>query len=209
MKELYLFGSVITGDVDSGSDVDVLVVIDDLKNRENYPDAWSVYSRQRIEELFRAGTLFSWHLYLDAILIYPSTSLGLIQSIGEPSEYTSYIVEVEQLVKLARNSVEEIESCTKSWIYEYGLLYVAARDIAMASFKKLNDRFVFSRFAPFELKRNIFPFTKKEYEYLMQCRRATTRGLKVIPNTTIQQMIEHKCDDFLHWCENILGSIKK
>lgn len=209
VEELYIFGSVLSGDVDSGSDVDVLAIVNDETAYRHLPRDWSVYTRTRLEELFKRGTLFAWHLYQGSKLIYASGHTGTLSELGAPAEYKDAALEIAALTEMAREAVGEILSGTASMIYEHGLLFLAARDIAMAASSYLNGEFDFSRHCALRLRDTPLPFLCEEYAFLMACRRATTRGMHMHWNSTLAANIRGNLKAFLDWCVHVNTVVKK
>jgi predicted nucleotidyltransferase len=65
---IYAFGSLCRGEVSRNSDVDLLALVDGFDERFN-PEIYSIYSYRRIEELWREGNPFAWHLSLESRLV--------------------------------------------------------------------------------------------------------------------------------------------
>ncbi|HFK5599129.1 TPA: nucleotidyltransferase domain-containing protein, partial [Elizabethkingia anophelis] len=61
--EIYAFGSVVRGDIDKFSDIDLLILKDiNEELPEINKEQFSIYTYQRISELWKEGNPFSWHL---------------------------------------------------------------------------------------------------------------------------------------------------
>ena len=58
---IYAFGSLCRGEVDFGSDVDLLSIIEGPDSRFD-PDVFAKYSYDRIRSLWKEGNPFAWHL---------------------------------------------------------------------------------------------------------------------------------------------------
>ncbi len=209
MIELYVFGSLTSGDVDPGSDADVLAIIDNPEERHNFPTSWSVYPQSRIRDLHARGTLFAWHLFLDAVKVYPRTGLGVIGTLGKPAPYTQAADEIAYLLTVGERAVAEIASGSPSLVYELGLIYLVARDVAMAGAPQLIGHFTFSRKAPFDYEKTPFPLTRQEYIYLMTCRRAATRGLAFVRDGPTEMSLVARAHDVLRWCVCIHGEVTR
>jgi len=162
------------GEVSPSSDADVLVIQDDPQP-ESFPPSWSVYSRKTIETYFASGRLFAWHLYLEAVRIYPRSGNGFLAELGEPAAYCSLNEDLADLRLLLENSLLELQNNSPSKIYELGIAYTAIRDIAMAASWSLLARPSFSRYAPYELPVRC-PLHIGDYETAMRARHASTRG---------------------------------
>lgn len=172
--EIYIFGSMTRGEVSSSSDADVLI-IQDSPEPNLFPPSWSVYSKKTIESYFAAGRLFAWHLYLEAVQVYPRSGSGFIADLGTPAPYCSLAEDIDDLQRLLEDSLFELQNDSPSPIYELGLAYTAIRDIAMAASWAMLARPSFSRYAPYELPMRC-PLPLDIYEMAMRARHASTRG---------------------------------
>lgn len=174
IHDLYIFGSVVRGEVSPTSDVDVLVI--PLGNEPSqYPNAWSVYSPATIKSYFEAGRLFAWHLHLEAKCIHSANPAPYLSLLGAPAPYSSAGKDIDELEGMLRDSLREMRNQTASVIYELGIAYTAIRDIAMAASWALLGKPCFSRNAPFLLPRPC-PVSRKAYAGAMLARHSSTRG---------------------------------
>lgn len=202
MAEFYVFGSVCRGEPDRGSDVDILVVEDNAARRAQLPRHWSVYSRRRLRALYSRGTLFAWHLHLEAVQLWPQGSPGFLKRIDPPRKYTGAAREASGLLKIMQSACDELRRGTKSPVYEFGLLALAARDLAMAAAPSLDGRFNFSRHAPLQGD-TAFPLSKRAFDYLLACRRASTRETDFTRNPKIEAQICRKLPALEAWATNL------
>lgn len=207
MAELYVFGSATSGDVDSGSDLDVLVVVDPEEDRSRYPASWSIYSRLQIESLFRRGTLFAWHLYLDGVRIFPRAGLGFLSRLGEPAPYVNAEAEIAALTELGSAAVEELRGGTPSTVFELGILYLVSRDVAMAASCSILGHFSFSRLVPFSYEGIPIPLRPDEYCYGMECRRSSTRGRPLDRDLATESRLVEKAPALLAWWQAIHSEV--
>ncbi|MCG2580128.1 MAG: hypothetical protein KA296_04540 [Marinobacter sp.] len=206
MTDIYAFGSIVSGDFDDGSDTDILVI--EAPCDDNlYPTDWSVYTRERINELYRRGTLFSWHIHLEATPLYSASGRGYLESLGPPAPYTQAKNEIAALKSLAEVALSELAAGTPSSIYELGILGVALRDIGMAASKPLNGNFCFSKKAPYFLKGIELPIKQSDYRHLINCRRATTRGHQVDYDHSQRLQIVALTDVILAWCGKVFTQV--
>lgn len=172
--EIYLFGSVVRGDVLPTSDVDVLAIPLN-SDSSGFPSAWSIYSPDLLRQYFLDGRLFAWHLHLEAKLIYSPNGRGYITELGKPAEYRTGLEDISDLSQILMDALTRIVSGSNSEIFEYGILYTALRDIAMSASYVLLDKPTFSRLAPYEIPVE-FPLPRHIYEKAMLARHCSTRG---------------------------------
>lgn len=173
--DIFIFGSLVRGEVSATSDTDVLVIpIDEVRN-DAYPASWSVYHRSTIRDYFDEGRLFAWHLYLESRCIFNAEAKNWLEVIGAPAPYRSAKDDVESLTQLLIDSLEALRNGTNSEVYELGICYTALRDIAMcASWKKMG-RPSFSRDSPYILTDPV-PLQREYYSRAMSARHYSTRG---------------------------------
>lgn len=198
--ELYIFGSAARGEVAKNSDIDVLVITDQVERKSTFPDSWSVYSKQSIEKHFSQGKLFAWHLYLDAKCIHCSESTTFLEQLGEPSQYEDLLDDFCNLSELLDDSLNEMK-ITNSEVFEIGLVYTALRDIAMVASTELNDRPCFSRYSPFKIPLKI-PLSQDIYESMIEARLTSTRGLEFTGDTNriINELVS---SDIKYWVQQL------
>jgi hypothetical protein len=206
--ELYVFGSITSGAVDTYSDIDVLAVSDSQNQTEAIPKEWSVYSSEKLESLFARGTLFAWHLHRDAIQVWPRNRPGLLARLGPPAPYSEAVSEIAALLALGEATCDEIRNETPSLVFEFGLLYLVSRDIAMAAAPAMLGDFCFSRNTPFEIMTPKFPLSSDEYHLLMTCRRASTRGIPVVLDAAAIASVRAKLDDLRAWFSNLHKAVR-
>lgn len=203
ITEFYVFGSVVEGTVDPESDLDVLAVTARGDYRERLPHTWCVYTPERLQQIFERGTLFAWHLHQSAVQVWPRSRRGLLTTLGAPAPYTGATAEIAALVDIALDAVGELIRGTPSRVYEMGLLYLTSRDVAMAAAPAVLKRFEFSRNAPLMYDDPLFPLSAVEYEHLMKCRRAGTRGVRVVPDAVVSETVQAKAGDLINWLRNL------
>jgi hypothetical protein len=173
-KEIYIFGSATRGEVSPSSDIDVLV-IQEHPTPEIFPNTWSVYSERTIEDYYKTGRLFAWHLHLEAVEIFPKTGENFLNRLGTPSAYTNLAEDFSDLRSLLNDSLSELAHGTESPIFELGIIYTAIRDIAMAASWFLLPKPTFSRYAPYILP-VYCPIPREVYNIAMSARHTSTRG---------------------------------
>lgn len=182
-----LFGSRVRDDIDDNSDLDVLVVVKndsgtidkdnvELVTRSMFGISPSIswYSERKLREMFAQGDLFAWHLFLESKGIKPYGDLSSLY--GKPNDYVSALDDMQALHEILVGIASEIVEKPHNVIFELGVLYVCARNIAMAATWHLLPRPDFGRYSPFKLEEP-FPVSKDEYLLAMACRMASQRGL--------------------------------
>lgn len=204
----YVFGSLVSGDFDSGSDTDVLVI---TKNKElDCPNDWSVYSEDGIKKLYRTGSLFAWHLYETAIPVTEETKQNdYLRQIGRPSRYTNAIPEIVDLQLILRAAFSELKNNTKSNIYEVGLIAVALRDIGMAASFHILGKFKFDKLAPLSLGKSSLNIRPQLYRELLNCRRSTIRGKSINNIDAVVTAIVKQEPVIEIWIDKLMDNIQE
>lgn len=173
--EIFIFGSVVRGEVSGTSDIDVLVIPTNETAPSAYPPNWSVYQRETIAAYFHEGRLFAWHLHLESRCVYSAGPSNWLQSLGRPAPYVRAREDIASLSCLLSDSLAQLSEGSDSAIYEVGICYTALRDIAMAASWRALGAPSFSRYAPFRLPTPL-PLDPEVYENAMLARHFATRG---------------------------------
>src|SRR5258705_351930 len=83
---IYAFGSLCRGEIDPGSDLDMLALTNKFDPRFD-PNVFSIYSYRRIQDLYREGNPFAWHLSTEAKLIFASDGSDFLTELSQPAAY--------------------------------------------------------------------------------------------------------------------------
>lgn len=189
----YLFGSVARGDHDPRSDVDVLLVYDNVPDSQLQACAkseissvmstkcsFAEYSSGHLSNMFEDGDLFAWHLHLEAIPISVREDQGVFNCFPPPAPYRDGIADALNFSKLLASAQQSVLHNSKSLVFEAGIAYLALRNIGMAlSFSVLRLP-CFNRHAPFLVSAQLKlspPCSETLYELLISARHASQRGL--------------------------------
>lgn len=180
--ELYIFGSIIRGEVSLTSDVDVLVIPTEDLIEYDYPRSWSVYPLETLRRYYSEGRLFAWHLHMESKCIFSPFEKNRLAQLGEPAQYTTEKQDVDELHLIMKDSLDELRKGTDSSIFEIGIIHTVLRDIAMSASWQITGSPCFSRESPYNLPIN-FPLTKDTYNAAMLARHCSTRGINVSIDT--------------------------
>lgn len=187
VRNVAVFGSYARGDFDALSDLDVLVLVKDgsgTTSEEVVVEAItpllpkrpsvSFYGERKLRAMFEEGHLYAWHLFLESHSIAGFPDMKTI--FGQPSAYGTALEDVAGLIKILDDVERQIRSAPHNSIFEMGILYVCARNIAMSASWHFSRQPDFGRYSPFSFPKIPFPLSKTQYEIMMQCRMASTRG---------------------------------
>ncbi|MFK7050818.1 Nucleotidyltransferase domain protein [Flavobacterium columnare] len=203
MKHIYIFGSVVRGEIDQYSDIDLLLITDDLiKNIDT--NKYSVYTPNRIHELFEEGNPFAWHLYYESKLVYSSDDVDFLSKLGKPSEYSNCKSDLLKFKTLFDDSKASIKENDFSIVFDLAMIFLAIRNFATCYTLGCYETPIFSRLT-FE-KLTDFPL-KLDYEIkdmLMMSRISSTRGIDYTFEDKSLTLLKSNLNKIENWFNEIL-----
>lgn len=201
----YVFGSICRGELDVFSDIDLLACISGGSLNIS-KDKFSIYKHSRIEDLWREGNPFAWHLYLESKMIYSSNSEDFIQNLGKPSEYVNFCNDFLKFKNLFYGALEDAKLDITNSVFNISCMFLAIRNIATCySLRKKNA--VFSRKSPLLID---IPLNIKEsvFQIFIRARILSTRGIG--ENLSISDIKTVLNSELIigNWIDQLGGSIK-
>jgi len=137
----------------------------------------SIYSKAHLQELFKRGHLFAWHLWRESTPIGGELP-GLIEDIGPPSLNTDAAAEIRDLRSLFQYIVESPSEGAS--VYDAGILYVVVRNVGTSATWFFGEKNLdFSRYSPWALEAlggPEPPVAREDYQKLVLARKASTGG---------------------------------
>ncbi|WP_413724839.1 nucleotidyltransferase domain-containing protein [Sodalis sp. RH16] len=179
---IYAFGSICRGEVDSFSDIDMLAIVSGRDERFN-PRDYSIYSYERINELWKEGNPFAWHLFLESKLIYSSDNVDYLRSLGKPSNYNSGLADCEKFLEIFISAKSSIETSDLTAIFDLSSVFLSIRNFATCFSLDCDVRSDFSRNSARNLGIHSIPVCDLTYQLLERARVLCTRGTGEILNT--------------------------
>jgi hypothetical protein len=173
---IYAFGSVCRGDISPDSDVDLLAIVDEYDARLT-ADCYSIYSYQRICELWHEGNPFAWHLSLESKLLFSSNRSDLFQSMGPPMEYRHGNRDCEKFYALFREARRSMDENDLSTAFDLSTIFLAIRNIATCFSLGILRMPTFSRHSARQLGEHSLSMPEAPYTVLERARILCTRGL--------------------------------
>jgi len=170
---IYTFGSLVRGEIDAESDIDILCICDST-DRGKLPAYIQKYSKNDYLKIHTEGDLFSHHLYKESCLIHSSDGADFIQSIGRPGPYIDWNSDLLSFIEIARYSLDSINRESHS-VFSKGLLYMTLRDMAMIYSHVEMHVSDFSKYVPYNIDIPL-DISRSIYENLRLCRLSSTRG---------------------------------
>ncbi len=170
---IYAFGSICRGEMDDVSDVDLLTIVAKNEPKPNQ-NVFSVYSYNRIEDLWRNGNPFSWHLYKEAKLIYASNGTDFLKTNGEPSPYDNCVADCSRFALLFNEAYTAYKS--RPSIFELSVIFLAMRNFATCFALGYLNKFEFSRRAAQNLGEFSVEIPETTHRTLERARILASRG---------------------------------
>ncbi|TXK94211.1 nucleotidyltransferase [Methylococcaceae bacterium CS1] len=184
---IYAFGSVCRGEVDPSSDIDLLACLS--KPQQKYDtEKFSIYSHERIQELWLEGNPFSWHLHLESKLIYSTDGSNFLSDLGKPAKYLKYLEDCNKFNQLFLESYHTLLQSRVSSIFHLSCMFLATRNFAMCYSLGAGNP-IFSRLSPLELEQKL-AISQEDFDLYARARILSTRGYgSVISRTEIEKAL--------------------
>lgn len=202
MKNVYIFGSLVRGEIDQYSDVDLLIVSDESMQNID-PNKYSIYTPKRIKQLYAEGNPFAWHLYYESKLVF-SSGQDFLLSLGRPANYTNCKSDLLKFKKLFEDSTASINKDDFSIIFDLAMIFLAIRNFAACYSLGIYEKPIFSR-ATFE-KLHDYPLKLDDEikELLMMSRISSTRGIEYSIENKSLSLLKLNLDKIENWFNEIL-----
>lgn len=143
---IYAFGSVCRGEIDRGSDVDLLACVDGPAPQID-PDKYSIYRYERLQALWDEGNPFAWHLHLESKLLYSFDGSDFIGALGEPARYGAGDSDCAKFKSLFERSDQALRLSSNSAIFHLSCMFLAIRNFATCHSLSVGSP-IFSRKSP-------------------------------------------------------------
>jgi len=172
---IYAFGSTCRGEIEPTSDVDMLAIVEGIDDRFN-PNDYSIYSYERIQELWNEGNPFAWHLYLESKLIFSSTKIDFLKSLGEPKAYTNGINDCHKFYDILLSAIKSLNDSSYSEVFDLSSVFLSIRNFATCFSLQILDKPDFSRNSARRLGVYSLDVDKEIYKILQRSRILCTRS---------------------------------
>lgn len=170
---VYAFGSICRGEIDLGSDVDLLACIDGLAPQID-PEKYSIYQYERLQALWMQGNPFAWHLHLESRLLFSSDSSDFLKELGKPERYKSVSIDCAKFKALFDRSYEALRDSSNSSTFHLSCIFLAVRNFATCHSLAL-DSPTFSRKSPLMVNPRL-DIGLEAFSILTRARVLSTRG---------------------------------
>lgn len=174
---IYAFGSICRGEVDQYSDIDLLSIVDDDSNSNLNKNVFSIYTIERLSELWSYGNPFAWHLATESRLVFSSNGKDIIRSLNYPNPYKNVKMDCEKFMTLFKVSKAAVEASEISYVFELSNVFLAIRNFATCFNLGFIGKMNFSRLSAFDLGEYSLDLDMKIFLVLMKSRILCTRGI--------------------------------
>ena len=205
---IYAFGSICRGEYNIGSDIDLLAIVESY-NLQLDPSIFSIYSYNRIIEIWQEGNPFAWHLAIESQIIYSSDDINFIKSLEKPNEYRKCAEDCRKFFNLLSSAISSVRLEENSKTFELSTIFLAVRNFAtcfLLGTKKIGN---FSRDSALHLGEKSIKISNSTYEILKRARYLSTRGTgKMLEDKEIESALTeiHLIEE---WMKNLLCEVEK
>ena len=175
---IYAFGSICRGDIVAGSDVDLLAIVEGHDSRFS-PAVYSIYSYERLKELWIEGNPFAWHLSLESRLIFASNEVDYLKSLGAPDKYSQCRRDCHKFYSLFKEARGSLEKSDNSRVFDLSTIFLSIRNIATCYSLGMTDAPNFSRDSALRLGQDSLEISAESYDVFSRSRMLSTRGFGV------------------------------
>ncbi|TLV00403.1 nucleotidyltransferase domain-containing protein [Dyadobacter luticola] len=176
--EIYAFGSLTRGEVDKYSDYDFLILreshekIGDLNK-----DDFSIYTYKRIDNLWKEGNPFAWHLFKESKCIFTSLDSPYIPSLKMPKNYMKCESDLERFYQLYLDAKNSLLASNISTDFDLSMIFLAIRNFASCFALGILGECVFSRNSARMIGKYSLDIVNDAYGILIKARVLATRGI--------------------------------
>jgi Nucleotidyltransferase domain len=171
---VYAFGSLCRGNILRDSDIDLLAIVSGFDNRFD-PSVFSIYSYERIDQIWREGNPFAWHLALEARPVFLADEIDYLKQLGSPASYKSCVRDCENFLMLFRSARQSTVD-NRSVVFDLSTAFLSIRNLATCFSLGATKHPDFSRNAALRLYEKSIPLRSDIYTIFERARILSTRG---------------------------------
>lgn len=172
---IYAFGSLCRGEIDIFSDIDLLAITNTSQDQLN-SSQYSIYSYDRIEQLWLEGNPFAWHLFLESKFIYSDDKNDFLHSLGKPNRYIDSYKDCQKFYDVFLLAKESIHHDSYADIFDLSIIFLSIRNIATCYSVAFQKEPIFSRRSPLLIDHPI-NIEDNIFNTLEKTRISATRGI--------------------------------
>lgn len=205
---IYAFGSVVRGDVTASSDIDLLAVTDGHDSRFD-PAQYSIYSYERLAEMWLQGTPFAWHLAQESRLLFAGNGVDYLGALGKPAPYMRALEDCQKFAALFAKAKASLIEGTSSSTFELSNIFLAVRNFATCYSLGVERKADFSRNSAMRLGLNSLRMNSDAYRVIERARMLSTRGVGKDVNDAEECFVKAQLQSIDDWMENLMDLVKK
>lgn len=205
---IYAFGSICRGDISQGSDIDLLAIVEGY-NAKFDPDKFSIYSYERIQELWQEGNPFAWHLSLEARLIFSSDQRDYLKELGSPAPYKDYVRDCIKFLTLFQEAYSSVLSSTTSQAFDMSTIFLSIRNIATCFSLGTTCNPTFSRNSALHLGAYSIPIPLDSYIVFERSRILCVRGYGETISDEESNRAMEQAGAIQGWMSNLIKEAKR
>lgn len=201
---IYAFGSICRGEFDEMSDIDLLAITTEDDKRFS-TEKFSVYTHERISELWREGNPFAWHLHLESSLIHSSDKVDFLKSLLNPEKYENGYNDCQKFKALFEDNFKALLDNTNSSTFKISCIFLGVRNFATC-YSLAKGKPIFSRKSPTLIK-NHLNISTNVFDILIRARILSTRGTgKPLTKSEID-LVKVECQKIHQWMEKLIKEL--
>lgn len=205
---IYAFGSVCRGEIDLGSDIDLLAIVDGYDERFD-PNLYSIYTLSRVSQIWKQGNPFAWHLSMESKLLFSEDKKDILKELGKPEKYTNTTTDCTKFYTIFSNSVSSIQATNDSIIFDLSTIFLAIRNFATCYSLGMTNTPDFSRNSARRLNSNSIPISNESYKIYERSRILCTRGYGEYLSLKEIDIAKKEIPKINSWMINLIKSIGK
>jgi Nucleotidyltransferase domain len=205
---IYAFGSICRGDIGQGSDIDLLALVNTFDRRFD-PEMFSIYSYNRIGELWDDGNPFAWHLHIESRLLFASDQQDYFDSLGAPGEYVACVRDCEKFRSVFTEAADALKSIETSKVFGLSTMFLGVRNIATCFSLGTTTHPTFSRHSAKELGENSIQIPAEAYAIMERARILATRAKGQNISADEVRIVLKFVDDIGRWMERLIAIARK
>lgn len=203
---IYAFGSICRGEISNNSDIDILAVVEGHDSRFN-SDEYSVYSYKRIEELWKEGNPFSWHLFYESRPIFLSNNMCFLSSLGKPRRYSNGLNDCLKFKSIFEEARDSLNSVDLSPILDLSTVFLSIRNFATC-YSLSNGSPSFSRNSAKKLGTSSIALSDQELSIYERARILSTRGKGTVLTENEKETGINNLSKIEKWMCHLLGKMR-
>lgn len=203
---IYVYGSVCRGEVELGSDIDLLAVVDGPAPRFD-PVVYSVYPYARLRELWTKGNPFAWHLFMESRLLFAEDGVDFLRELGKPGPYVSWRADSEKFSQLYVAAADVLAVRRDTTVFELATVFLAIRNLAICYSLLDGASPVFSRRAFEKLGPDSLSLNSRSCKILDDARILSTRGFGARPSEDDVAHVLSQLPEIDRWMRALLAKV--